>query len=128
MTAPLIPAINDDEIESILEAAANSGARSAGYVLLRLPMEIKDLFEEWLDQHFPDRRARVLSLVRETRGGALYDSAWGKRMRGEGPYAKLLADRFKLACRRFALDRSEGELSTDFFRPPPRDPRQLGLF
>jgi DNA repair photolyase len=127
MTAPIIPAINDGEMEAVLEAAGERGANEAGYILLRLPLEIKELFEEWLEQHFPDRKARVLSLIRETRGGALYDSAWGKRMKGEGRYAKLLADRFKLACRRFGLDRPEASLATELFKRPPKDPRQLDL-
>ena len=127
MTAPMIPAINDDEMEAILEAASDHGATEAGYILLRLPLEIKDLFEEWLERHFPDRKARVLGLIRETRGGALYDSAWGKRMKGEGHYAKLLADRFKLACRRIGLNRTDGSLATDLFKRPPKDPLQLDL-
>jgi len=89
LAAPMIPALNDDELEAILEAAARAGARTAGYLLLRLPHEIKDLFEEWLEAHAPERKSRVLKLVRETRGGKLYDPAWHRRMTGTGPYAEL---------------------------------------
>ncbi len=130
LTAPMIPALNDDEMERILEAAAEAGAGSAGYVLLRLPLEIKELFEEWLEAHYPDRKARVLKLVRETRGGKLYESAWGVRQKGRGIYAELLARRFKLACRRLGLNRSEWALDESLFRRPAAaaDPAQMSLF
>jgi len=128
LTAPLIPALNDSELERILAAAAARGAGSAGYVLLRLPLEIKDLFNEWLEAHFPDRKARILKLVRETRGGALYDPTWNKRQTGEGHFAKLLADRFELACRRLGLQQREWKLRRDLFRPPLGEPRQFDLF
>ena len=107
IVAPIIPALNDWELKRILEAAAGSGARSAGYVLLRLPLEIKEIFTEWLETHIPDRKARIMKLVRETRGGALYDPTWSKRQSGEGVFAKLLADRFALACRPFGLVRTQ---------------------
>ncbi|HCK85179.1 MAG TPA: radical SAM protein [Hyphomonadaceae bacterium] len=118
MVAPIVPAINDSEIEAILEECAKAGAHAAGYVVLRLPREIKDLFREWLAQHFPDRAGRVMSLVREMRGGRDYDPEWSKRQRGEGPYARLIADRFAIACRRLDLDKPRMALDcTQFTRP-----------
>jgi len=104
LAAPMIPGLNDAELERILEASARAGATRAGYVLLRLPLEIKAMFEAWLAKHHPDRAARILALVRETRGGQLYDARFGQRQTGTGPYADLLAQRFKLALRRFGLD------------------------
>ena len=105
LAAPILPALNDHEIENILEAAAGAGAGAAGYVLLRLPHEIKELFADWLAAHYPDRADRVMSLVRQTRGGKLYQTEWGKRQTGTGPYADQIAKRFKLACRRHNLNR-----------------------
>jgi DNA repair photolyase len=126
----MIPALNDAELERIFDAAATAGARTAGYVLLRLPLEIKELFEEWLEAHYPDRKARVLKLVRETRGGKLYESGWGLRMRGRGVYAELLEKRFRSACRKSGLDRSEWALDETRFRHPATkaDPAQMTLF
>jgi len=118
MAAPMIPGLNDDGLEAVLEASAAAGAASAGYVLLRLPLEIKDLFAEWLATHYPDRAARVLSLVRQTRGGRLYDSAWRARMHGQGPVADLLKRRFALACKRHGLNRGDWTLDTTRFRRP----------
>jgi DNA repair photolyase len=118
MVAPIVPAINDNEIEAILEACAKAGASAAGYVVLRLPLEIKDLFQEWLRTHYPDRAARVMALVRNMRNGRDYDPDWGKRQKGEGPYAKLIADRFAKACRRLGLDKPRLPLDcTQFHRP-----------
>ena len=128
LAAPMIPAINDCELEDILTAAQEAGAKSAGYVLLRLPLEIKDLIEEWLEAHFPDRKAKVLKLVRETRGGRLYDSRFGIRQRGSGPYAELIAQRFRLACKKLELNREDWRLERTLFRKPARDPRQMSLF
>ena len=128
LAAPMIPAINDSELENILEAASQAGARSAGYVLLRLPLEIKDLVEEWLEAHFPDRKEKVLKLVRETRGGRLYDSRFGIRKRGSGPYAELLAQRFRLVCKKRGLNRNDWNLDSSLFRKPEADPRQMSLF
>jgi DNA repair photolyase len=108
LAAPMIPAVTDMELEKLLEQGAAAGATSAGYVLLRLPLEIKQLFEEWLAQHMPDRAARVLSLIRQTRGGALYDSRFGQRQTGSGPYAELLARRFAVAMRRLGLEKRGG--------------------
>ncbi|MEX0808357.1 MAG: PA0069 family radical SAM protein [Dongiaceae bacterium] len=129
MAAPIIPAINDMEIERILDAAAAAGATSAGYVLLRLPLEIKDLFDEWLAAHYPQRATRVMALIRDTRNGQAYDSRFGARMKGEGPYAEMIKRRFALACRRLDLNRRRSELRTDLFRPPVlRANPQLSLF
>jgi DNA repair photolyase len=108
LAAPMIPAVNDMELEKLLEQGAAAGATSAGYVLLRLPLEIKQIFEEWLARHMPDRAARVLSLISQTRGGALYDSRFGQRQTGSGPYAELLAQRFAVAMRRLGLERRGG--------------------
>jgi len=127
MTAPLIPALNDDEMETILAAAAEAGATSAGYTLLRLPLEIKDLFREWLEAHAPDRAKHVMSLIRSMRGGKDYDATWGTRMRGTGPYASLIAQRFAIATRRLGLNRSRSSLDTSKFRHPPRSGDQLTL-
>ena len=129
LTAPMIPAINDGELESLLEASHEAGACSVGYVLLRLPLEIRDLFVEWLEAHFPDRAARVMKLVRETRGGADYESAYGLRQRGRGPYAELLSKRFHLARKRLGLDQGDWQPDcSQFIRPAaPADRRQLSL-
>ena len=118
MTAPMIPGLNDHEMEKILEEARRRGARRAGYVVLRLPLEIKDLFREWLEAHVPDRAARVMSLVRQMRGGRDYDSEWGKRMQGEGPIAQLLGQRFDRACRQLGLNVERFRLDTTKFQVP----------
>ena len=128
MAAPMIPALNDHELEAILEAAAGAGARWAGYVLLRLPYEIKDLFREWLAEHYPDRAAHVMSLIRDMRGGRDYDSSFGTRMRGTGPYAQLLSNRFRLACRRLRLNSEPRKpLNSALFRAPGPAEAQLSL-
>ena len=128
MFAPVIPGLNDHELEAVLERAAAAGAVGAGYVALRLPREIKDLFAEWLADKRPDRAERVMSLVRQMRGGKDYDAEWGKRMKGEGPIAEMLAQRFKFALRRHRLDSPLPELDTTKFAPPPRAGDQLELF
>ncbi len=128
MFAPVIPALNDGEMEAVLAAAAARGARYAGWVLLRLPHEVRALFEEWLAAHYPWRRAHVLALLRAARGGRLNDPRFGTRMRGEGEYAKLLAARFRLACRRLGLDREALVLDVTRFRPPRGSQSQLDLF
>jgi DNA repair photolyase len=128
LIAPVIPALTDHEMEDILAASAAAGARWAGYVLLRLPYQIKDLFSEWLAEHFPERAAHVMSLVRDMRGGRENDPRFGFRMRGTGPYALLLRDRFKLACGRVGLTSAGRDgLNTADFRPPPRAAAQLCL-
>jgi DNA repair photolyase len=123
----MIPALNDHELEDILIESAAAGADSAGYVLLRLPLEIKELFEEWLRAHFPDRAERVLSLVRQCRDGGLYQNQFGTRMKGTGPYAVALAKRFQLACKRLGLNQRRLDLDASRFRPPPIAGDQLAL-
>jgi DNA repair photolyase len=120
LIAPIIPAVNDAELESIVEACAQAGARTCGYVVLRLPREVKDLFREWLDAHLPLRAAHVMSLINDMRGGKDNDARFGTRMKGEGPIAELIRTRFHAACRRYGLARArEVALSTDRFRVPP---------
>jgi len=128
MFAPSIPALNDHEMEAVLERAAAAGARGAGYVALRLPLEIKALFEEWLETDHPDRAQRVMSMVRQMRGGAAYNSAWGSRMTGQGPVADTMRQRFELARRRFGLDQALPPLDLSQFAPPPPQSDQLQLF
>jgi len=128
MAAPMIPALNDWELERILEAAAAAGAGTAGYVLLRLPLEIKDLFREWLEAHRPARAAHVLSLVAGTRGGKAYDARWGQRFTGTGGYAELLGQRFALARKRLGLDKRDWRLDVTKFAPPIARGGQLALF
>ena len=129
MSAPIIPALNDGEMEHILERARAAGAASAAYTLLRLPLELKALFKEWLEAHFPNKAAHVLSLVAQTHGGRLYDSTWSKRMTGTGPYAEVLRLRFERACRRLGFnERTTQPLDTSRFLPPPQKGDQLALF
>jgi DNA repair photolyase len=129
LTAPMIPALNDSEMEAILERARAAGAASAGYTLLRLPLELKSLFKEWLEEHFPAKSAHVLSLVAQTHGGRLYDSTWSKRMTGIGPYADMLRLRFDRACRELGFDqRTTRPLDTTRFQPPSQTGDQLALF
>lgn len=128
MFAPAIPALNDHEMEAALTAAHDHGARTAGYVLLRLPLEIKDLFREWLEANAPDRAKHVMTLVRQMRGGKDYDAAWNTRMKGTGPYAQMMARRFHMAVRRLGLNRPGRPLATQQFRRPARSGDQLALF
>ncbi|MGP9820949.1 PA0069 family radical SAM protein [Salinarimonas sp. NSM] len=133
LVAPIVPAINDHEIERILEAAHAAGAREAGYVLLRLPDELKGLARDWLIEHYPDRLERVLSLVRQTRGGKEYDATWGVRQTGTGAYAWMIGRRFETAARRLGLNATRTRLRTDLFEPPAAARRraaedQLSLF
>ena len=128
MTAPIIPALNDEEMEVILAAASEAGATEAGYTLLRLPLEIKDLFREWLEAQVPDRAKHVMSLVRSMRGGKDYDATWGVRMKGTGPYANLIAQRFSIATRRLGLNKSRSKLDASKFQRPPQTGDQLALF
>ncbi len=126
--APVIPGLNDHEMEAILEAAAKAGATTAMYVTLRLPLEIKDLFKEWLADARPDRAARVMSLVRQTRGGREYDADWSQRMKGTGPIAELISTRFKAAVKRFGLDGHRHDLDVSQFHVPASARVQLDLF
>ena len=128
MAAPIVPAINDSEIESILAAARDAGAAEAGYVVLRLPLELKELFREWLATEFPDRAARVINVLRSMHGGKDYVAAFGIRQRGQGPYAEQIATRFRLAVKRLGLDRRHLKLRTDLFRRPAPREGQLSLF
>src|SRR5437763_4844473 len=129
LSAPMIPALNDSEMEAILEKARAAGAQVAGYTLLRLPLELKALFKEWLGENFPAKAAHVLSLVAQCHGGKIYDSAWSKRMVGTGPYADMLSARFDSACRRLGFEpRSTEVLDTSRFRLPPARGDQLVLF
>jgi DNA repair photolyase len=118
MMAPIIPAINDSEIETVLETVAKAGAVSAHWVLLRLPLEISPLFQEWLAEEFPDRAKKVMSLLRSMRGGKDYVSNWGERQTGEGVYAQLIAKRFSLAVKRLGLNQEKPSLRKDLFTPP----------
>ncbi len=128
LAAPLIPALNDAEIERILDAAKAAGACEAGYVTLRLPLELADLFREWLVAHFPDKARHVLALVRQLHGGKDYDSTFGKRQRGEGPYAWTIGRRFEVAARRLGLEGRGLKLTTAHFRRPAGFGEQLSLF
>ncbi len=128
MVAPIIPAINDPEIEAILTRAHAMGAREAGYVMLRLPLEVEDLFGEWLLAHFPDKFRHVMSIVRAMRGGKAYDSTWGKRMTGSGPYAWMAGRRFEVASNKLGFNKQRTKLRTDLFTPPMRSGQQLSLF
>jgi DNA repair photolyase len=138
MTAPMIPGLNDHEMEAILDAATKAGATRAGYTVLRLPLEIKDLFDEWLRANRPDRAERVLSLIRQMRDGALYKADFGTRMKGEGPIAQLLSARFAAGVKRLGLNRVRYRLDTQRFAVPEsarttlvdakRDARQMKLF
>jgi len=128
MVAPIVPAINDAEIERILDAAAAVGVSGAGYVMLRLPLEVRDLFREWLMANYPDRYRHVFKLVREMRGGKDYDSTWGQRMKGSGPYAWMIGRRFEVACEKLGLNEEKVKLTTEHFRPPRPSAVQLDLF
>ena len=128
MFAPVIPALNDHELEAVLEASAEAGARTAGYVVIRLPREIASLFQQWLSSDHPGRAARVMSLIRQTRGGADYTADWGRRQRGEGPVAELIATRFAAAKRRFGLDGEMPPMDLAAFRVPPGAGDQMDLF
>jgi DNA repair photolyase len=128
MVAPVIPAINDAEIERILEAVAATGVRKAGYVLLRLPLEVRDLFREWLLANFPDRHRHVFKLIQDMRGGKDYDSTFGTRMTGKGPIAWMIGRRFEVACERLGFNVKSASVTTEHFRPPQPASAQLDLF
>jgi len=127
MVAPIIPAINDAEVETILTRAAARGAREAGYVMLRLPLELTDLFEEWLEAHFPDKRRHVMTLVASMRKGKAYDPTWGERMTGTGPFAWMIGRRFELALARNGYRKDRLKLRTDLFQRPTLAGEQLSL-
>jgi DNA repair photolyase len=128
LVAPVVPAITDQEIPRIIEAASKAGARSAGYVMLRLPYGLKDLFEGWLDAFEPEKKEKVLSRMRALSGGKLYDSRWNTRQRGTGAFAEQVAQMFRVACARHHLNEERIVMSTDAFRRPPRPGDQGDLF
>lgn len=131
LASPVVPFLTDAEMERILEAGAKAGAGTASYILLRLPLELKDLFSEWLQTHFPGKAKHVLNQLRDCRNGSLYVSEFGSRMRGSGPYAELIEKRFRLACKRLGLNRhhvGETPPATSLFRVPPAPGDQLALF
>jgi DNA repair photolyase len=128
MVAPIIPALNDHEVERLLESAATMGAREAGYVLLRLPLEVAPVFKEWLLRHQPDKFRHVMTLLRSMRGGKDYDAEWGKRMKGDGPYAWQIARRFEVKSRQLGLNVGRLEMRTDLFEVPHIAPKQMSLF
>ena len=128
MTAPMIPAVNDHEMEAILQAARQAGAVEAGYVVLRLPMEVRDLFRDWLLAHFPDKLRHVMGLVQSMREGQDYDATWGKRMTGTGPYAWMLGRRFEIAAAKLGFPKTRAKLRTDLFQAPTPHGQQLSLF
>ncbi|WP_083704813.1 PA0069 family radical SAM protein [Motiliproteus sp. MSK22-1] len=128
LAAPVIPKINDHELEAILEACRDAGAKTAGYILIRLPHEVKALFEQWLMTHYPGRANHVMSLIRQSRGGKAYNARYGQRMVGSGFYAEMVAQRFRVSCSRLGLIAGEGgKLNCQLFRQPP-GPGQLSLF
>jgi DNA repair photolyase len=127
MTAPIVPALNDSEMERILEVARDAGATEAGYVLLRLPHELKDLIREWLQTEFPDRAQRVINILRSMHGGKDYTPEWRVRGRGQGPYADQIATRFRLATKRLGLNERNAKLRTDLFRRPVLHGGQFSL-
>jgi DNA repair photolyase len=128
MFAPVIPALNDHEMESVLEAARDAGASEAGYVMLRMPLEVRDIFQEWLLDAVPGRAQHVMTLMRAMRNGRDYDPEWGTRMRGQGPIADAVARRFELACRRLGLNERSYRLDNSQFKAPPQAGDQLTLF
>jgi DNA repair photolyase len=128
MMAPVVPSITDHEIEAVLAAGRAAGAEAASWIMLRLPREVAELFQEWLSEHFPDRAARVMARVREMHDGAEYSSEWGKRMRGEGHYAQMIAARFDVALKRQGLKKHLPKLRRDLFCPPLAKGDQLALF
>jgi DNA repair photolyase len=128
MTAPIIPALNDAEMERILDAAAHAGVKEANYTLLRLPLEVRDLFREWLIANYPDRYRHVFTLIRDMRDGKDYDSQWGTRMKGTGPMAWMIGRRFEIACERLGLNKKRSKLTTTHFLRPKQGGEQLDLF
>ena len=128
MASPMIPGLTDHELEAILKAAKKAGANSASWIVLRLPREVSELFQDWLATHHPNKSGRVLGHVRAMHNGALYRSDWGKRMRGEGPYAELIEQRFQIARRRLGLHEKLPSLTCDLFKRPEPSSCQMELF
>lgn len=128
MTSPIIPGLTDHEVEALLEAGKDAGADAASWIMLRLPREVSGLWQDWLAEHEPGKAARVMARLREMHGGKDYDPRWGHRMRGEGKYAEMIAQRFKAAMRRLGLDQPTAALRCDLFAVPPQAGDQLSLF
>ena len=128
MMGPIIPGLNDAEIENILKAARNVGVKEAGYTMLRLPHEVKDIFKDWLEKEYPDRAAKVMSLVKSVRGGAENDPNFGTRMAGTGPYAWTIGRRFQLTAQRLGLNANRTKLRSDLFKKPIQKGEQMALF
>jgi DNA repair photolyase len=128
MVAPIVPGLTDHETEAILTAVARAGAVAASWIMLRMPMEVSPLVQEWLAAHYPERASKVMARLREMHGGREYDPRWGHRMRGEGSYAEMIAQRFGVTARRLGLDGDLPPLRCDLFRVPPRPGDQLSLF
>ncbi|KIC19220.1 PA0069 family radical SAM protein [Leisingera sp. ANG-DT] len=128
MTSPVVPGLTDHELEALLAAGAEAGADAASWIMLRLPREVSELWQEWLAEHEPGRAAKVMARLREMHGGRDYDPRWGHRMRGEGRYAEMIAQRFKAACKRLGLQERTGPLRSDLFARPPQPGDQLALF
>ncbi len=127
MIGPVIPGLTDQEVERILESAHAAGAREAGYIILRLPLEVSPIFKDWLLRHYPDRYRHVVSLIRSMRGGKDYDAEWGKRMKGAGPYAWQIGRRFEIAAKRLGLNAEKRRLRSDLFKKPGGGAEQLML-
>ncbi|CUH76892.1 PA0069 family radical SAM protein [Tropicibacter naphthalenivorans] len=128
MASPLVPALTDPELEAIVTAGAEAGATAASWIMLRLPREVAGLWQDWLAEHYPDRAGRIMGHLRDMHGGEVYSSEWFKRMRGEGPYAQLIGQRFNRVVRALGLDQRQPPLRSDLFRVPPRAGDQLSLF
>lgn len=128
MSSPIIPGLTDTELEAILQAGAEAGADAASWIMLRLPREVSPLWQEWLARHYPDRADKVMNLLRDMHGGKDYDAQWGRRLRGEGPYAEMIAHRFDTAARKLRLNQPQPELRCDLFKVPPRVGDQMTLF
>ncbi|UYV39552.1 PA0069 family radical SAM protein [Rhodobacteraceae bacterium D3-12] len=128
MVSPVVPGLSDHEVEGILSAARDAGAQAASWIMLRLPREVSPIWQEWLGEHYPGRAAGVMARLREMHGGKEYDARWGRRMRGEGVHAEMIAARFKAAAARLGLDQRQPELRSDLFAPPAQAGDQLALF
>ncbi|WP_448326382.1 PA0069 family radical SAM protein [Sulfitobacter sp. M13] len=128
MASPMVPALTDPELEAILQAGRDAGAVAASWIMLRLPREVSPLMQDWLATHYPDRAGRIMARLREMHGGKEYDANWHRRMRGEGPYAEMIAQRFVLAVKRLGLNTLLPPMRCDLFRPPKRASAQLNLF
>ncbi|MEC7764024.1 MAG: PA0069 family radical SAM protein [Pseudomonadota bacterium] len=128
MLGPVVPGLSDSEMERIMEAGADAGAQAASWIMLRLPREVAELFQDWVNEHYPDRANRIFGHLRDMHDGKLYVADWGRRMRGEGPYAEMLEMRFRVALKRLGLAKSLPALRTDLFRVPPKPGDQLDLF